>query len=209
MPIIPHRIPSLFPKLFPGMLWRMNGGEKKMFLTFDDGPVPGPTEFALETLQKFGAKATFFCIGHNIQKYPEVFHKIVAGGHAVGNHTFNHLSGWSTPTVSYVENVKQCDHHLPTINGRSRRLFRPPYGRLTFGQIKALGQYHIVMWDVLSHDYRQSGSGEQFLKATVAAARTGSIVVFHDSLKAEVKLYHILPRFLDHFSNLGFSFTSL
>jgi peptidoglycan-N-acetylglucosamine deacetylase len=210
MTIIPHRTPSLLTSIFPTLLWRMPEHDQSIYLTFDDGPIPGPTEFVLETLKKFQAKATFFCIGENIEKHPFVFNEIVLAGHSIGNHTFNHLKGWSTSSEKYFENVRQCDAILSaSTENSSSNLFRPPYGRITYRQIKLLHQYKIVMWDVLSLDYMQSGSAERFLSQTINATRPGSIVVFHDSLKAENKLRFMLPKYLEHFDNLGFQFKSL
>ena len=209
MTLIPHRIPFILPKIFPSLLWRMPVTEKFIYLTFDDGPVPGPTEFVLDLLQSFQVKATFFCIGDNVQKHPEVFQEIIKKGHAIGNHTFNHLKGCSTSVKEYVENIKQCDAQLSMVNGQLPILFRPPYGRITHRQIKALSDYRIVMWDVLSHDYQQGGRNEDYLKGTIKATRPGSIVVFHDSIKAEEKLKYILPKYLEHFLHLGYRFKIL
>ncbi len=176
--------------------------------------MPGPTQFVLDTLKAFQATATFFCIGENIQKYPTVFNEIVENGHSIGNHTFNHLKGWSTTVDEYLTNVKLCDSQQETANLKQENyprptLFRPPYGRITPKQIKALHEYRIVMWDVLSLDYRQGGKEEVYLRGTIEATRPGSVVVFHDSLKAEKKLRFMLPRYLEHFSNLGYQFKSL
>ena len=205
----PHRIPALIPKIFPQLLWRMPANETTIYLTFDDGPVAGPTDFVLETLNSFQAKATFFCIGDNIRKFPEVFRKVAEAGHTIGNHTFNHLKGWSTSLEEYVENVRLCDQQLSIVNCQLTNLFRPPFGQITPKQIKALSEYRVVMWDVLSLDYLDGGSKEKYLQGTLRAARPGSIVVFHDSFNAEKKLQYILPPFLDHFSSLGYRFKSL
>ena len=202
----------------------METSAKELYLTFDDGPVSGPTEFALETLQKVNAHGTFFCIGENIKKHPEIFRKVVAAGHIIGNHTFNHLSGWKTNTRSYLDNVKLCEDQIqvdspssiiepPVPSTRypvpSKPLFRPPYGRITRGQIKSLLELKIIMWDVLTHDYAKSLSPGNCLKGSIAATRPGSIVVFHDSLKAEKNMTYVLPRYLDHFANQGYTFKSL
>ncbi len=196
-------------------------------MTFDDGPVNGPTEFVLEELKRFNAKATFFCIGDNVRKHPDVFEKVITGGHTVGNHTFNHLKGWSTPFERYIENVKECESEISNFkfqisnfkSAASNNLkpetfnlkhFRPPYGRITMKQIKALkDQYKIVMWDVLTHDYSKSISRQNCLSGSINASRPGSIIVFHDSLKAERNLTHVLPKFLEHFSEQGYEFKSL
>jgi peptidoglycan-N-acetylglucosamine deacetylase len=206
--MIPHRTPFVLPWLYPSLTWRMPPEEKNIYLTFDDGPVHGPTEFALDALKEYSAKATFFCIGDNVHKHPKVFSKIIQGGHAVGNHTFNHLNGWKTASSIYLQNVKKCDDILNS-HTTSTKLFRPPYGRITRNQIKLLEGYTIVMWDVLSVDYARSLSAERCLRNTIAATRDGSIVVFHDSYKAEKNMTHALPRYLEHFTSKGYSFKTL
>jgi peptidoglycan/xylan/chitin deacetylase (PgdA/CDA1 family) len=205
-----YRTPFFLPKLFPSLLWRVPGEENVIYLTFDDGPVPGPTEFAIEQLKKHNARATFFCIGDNVRKNPLIFKKILAEGHAIGNHTFNHLKGWSTSNQHYFENINQCNAQLTTHNLKITTLFRPPYGRITNSQIRVLkSQYQIVMWDVLTHDYSKTISPEQCLKGSINVTRIGSIIVFHDSLKAERNMTYVLPKFLEHFSNRGYKFKSL
>jgi len=186
-------------------MWRIPTEEKVIYLTFDDGPVPGPTEFVLDTLEKNQSLATFFCIGDNVLKNPSVFRKITEKHHAIGNHTFNHLKGWKYSTKEYVENTTKCAEVI----GKENSLFRPPYGRIKRSQIRALSNQIIVMWDVLTHDYLASLSEEKCLKGSIAATRPGSIVVFHDSYKAEKNMTYALPRYIDHFSNLGFVFRSL
>ncbi len=204
------RTPFFLPKFYPSLLWRMPTEQKDIFLTFDDGPVPGPTEFVLEQLKKYKAKATFFCIGDNVQKHPNVFAKVIADGHAIGNHTFNHLKGWNTSLENYLDNVFLCQSQFSNFNVQRSTLFRPPYGRITSAQIKSLkNQYRIVMWDVLTHDYSKNISRSNCLLGSVKATRTGSIIVFHDSLKAERNLTYVLPKFLEHFSSQGFAFKTL
>jgi peptidoglycan/xylan/chitin deacetylase (PgdA/CDA1 family) len=221
--------PFFLPWLYPQLVWRMPVHEKKVYLTFDDGPVPGPTEFVLETLKQYNAIATFFCIGDNVQKHPEVFTKILAAGHSIGNHTFNHLKGWSTPLHTYVDNTNKCeavfqsylsnrlpltDHHLPTTDYRppitNHQLFRPPYGRITRSQINALKEkYKIIMWDVLTQDYRQIMTPDKCIRGTIQATRAGSVVVFHDSYKAEPNLMFALPRYLEYLTAEGYTFGKL
>jgi peptidoglycan-N-acetylglucosamine deacetylase len=155
-----YRAPFFLPWLYPQLTWRMPASEKALYLTLDDGPVPGPTEFALDVLKQFGVKATFFCIGENMQKHPAVLERILDEGHTIANHTFNHLNGWRASTGDYVENVRQCglfiSSKLVTDNPKPEMLFRPPYGRITRAQIKALSHYKIVMWDVITYDYDSS-----------------------------------------------------
>ena len=207
-----HRTPFFLPWFYPSLIWRMPSRGKELYLTFDDGPVSGPTEFVLETLQKFGAHATFFCIGENIRKHGEVFKQIISHGHIIGNHTFNHLNGWQTKTHEYHKNTKLCEEEIAAVTpggASSSSLFRPPYGRISRDQIKALSDYHIIMWDVLSVDYNKSLLPEKCLKNTIGATRSGSIVVYHDSFKAERNLVFALPRYLEYFAERGFTFKSL
>lgn len=183
----------------------------QVFLTFDDGPVPGVTSFVLDTLAKFSAGATFFCIGDNIRKHPDLAGRINREGHAMGNHTFHHLNGWKTPAQDYHADVARCDAEIDRFAARSMltRFFRPPYGRITRAQIRTLDAYKIIMWDALSYDFERKLSPETALRGVIAATRPGSIVVFHDSEKAEKNLNFILPRFLEHFAGLGYSFGTL
>lgn len=206
-----YRAPFFLPWLYPTLTWRIPTTEKQLYLTFDDGPVPGPTDFVLETLSKNSIKATFFCIGDNVRKHPEVFKNVVAQGHTIGNHTFNHLKGWETSLNDYINNTAQCDAAFETLNADTvtSKLFRPPYGRITRAQIKALSNYRIVMWDVLTHDYDQAKSPEACLTNSIHATRNGSIIVFHDSLKAERNMSYALPRYIDHFLNKGYNFNVL
>lgn len=203
-----YRAPFFLPWLYPNLVWRIPTTKKEIYLTFDDGPVPGPTDFVLETLAKHSVKATFFCIGHNVLKNPDVFGRVVDQKHAVGNHTFNHLKGWNTRKGRYVDNVYQCDQIFQRSNLKLRdpKLFRPPYGKITRAQINSLPDYRIVMWDVLTNDYDQSKSPEACLKNSIQVTRPGSIVVFHDSIKAERNMTYMLPRYIDHFLKQGYSF---
>jgi len=204
------RTPFFLPLVYPGLTWRIPAQEKKIYLTFDDGPVPGPTEFVLDTLKSFQSQATFFCIGDNVRKHPSVFKRIIQEGHAAGNHTFNHVKGWSHPVEYYVKNVLQCEQQLKDTGYQppvaSRPLFRPPYGRITLRQIKALHPYNIIMWDVLTSDYNQRLNAEKCLRESIRATRTGSVVVFHDSVKAEKNMTYVLPRYMEHFLKEGFTF---
>ncbi len=206
-----HRVPFFLPWLYPNLIWRIPTIEKELFLTFDDGPIPGPTDFVLETLKKYSCTATFFCIGDNVRKHPDVFKKVIDEGHAIGNHTFNHVKGWSTSLERYIENVDLCDAELQSLKleVQSLKLFRPPYGRITRKQIKALSNYKIVMWDVLSIDYNKSVSPESCLNNSVRATRPGSIIVFHDSLKAERNMTYALPCYIDYFQKQGYVFKAL
>lgn len=186
--------------------------QPELFLTFDDGPVPGPTEFVLDTLHAFTAKATFFCIGDNIQKHPEVFERVVHAGHQIGNHTFNHLNGWRTDDNEYYHNIEKCEQVIGDSHAQlqqNRPLFRPPYGRITRRQISLVRDFRIIMWDVLTRDYDARIPSGKCLRKSVKATRPGSIVVFHDSLKAEKNLRYVLPRFLEVFALKGYAFKTL
>jgi peptidoglycan/xylan/chitin deacetylase (PgdA/CDA1 family) len=187
-------------------VWNIPTEEKVIYLTFDDGPIPYVTEWVLEKLESFGAKGTFFCIGDNVQKHPDIFAKLIAKGHSIGNHTFNHLKGWNTEDELYWENVAQCREVLPI----QTNLFRPPYGRIKLSQAKPLlKNYHIVMWDVLTGDFERYLSPERCLEKTLQHTCSGSIVVLHDSLKAWRNMSYVLPHLLDHYSNLGYRFEAL
>lgn len=204
------RNPFFLPWLYPSLTWRLTPDESVIYLTFDDGPMPGPTDFVLSELARVNAKGTFFCIGDNIRKHPDVYRCLLSEGHAVGNHTFNHLSGWKTSEDDFVVNTEKCKQEMLLHGPTTGNLFRPPYGRITRRQIARLSpNYRIVMWDVLTNDYAQSLAPEDCLRGSLAATRPGSIVVFHDSLKAERNLQYVLPRFLNHFAALGYSFKTL
>jgi len=182
----------------------MDTSHKDIFLSFDDGPIPGVTAFVLETLKKHKAKATFFCVGDNVAKYPEIYSQLIEEGHAVGNHTYNHLNGWNTHTSTYLSNVKKCSELV------SSKLFRPPYGRIKKSQASLLSKdFKLIMWDVLSGDFDRGITKEQCLGNVIENTREGSIVVFHDSEKAKDNLYYALPKMLEHFSALGYSFKAI
>jgi peptidoglycan-N-acetylglucosamine deacetylase len=204
------RTPRLLPIFYPRLEWRVKTIEKVIYLTFDDGPVPGPTEFVLDVLKRTEVKATFFCIGDNVRKHPGIYRQIIGAGHAVGNHTYNHLKGWVTGRAEYIENVQKCESQLFLSEQiPSSSLFRPPYGRITRRQIQALSDFKIVMWDVLTHDYNQRIKKEECLRGSIRATRPGSIVVFHDSLKAERNMMYALPQYIEYFQSAGFRFEML
>ncbi len=196
--------PQYVQALFPGLTWKMPTGDKEIYLTFDDGPIPDVTPWVLETLRQYDAKATFFCVGDNVRKYPEIYDLVVEDGHSVGNHTLNHLSGWSTENISYFHNIRHCARMVQS------GLFRPPYGKLRPSQIQFLQRhYRIIMWDVLSADFDKDITPEDCFQNVIQHAVPGSIVVFHDSLKAETNLRYALPLVLEHFSKMGYTFRAL
>lgn len=198
------KVPDILPTLFPDLTWRVNTSEPVLYLTFDDGPDPEVTPFVMEILQQYQAKGTFFCVGENVERHPETYTQLQQNGHQIANHTFNHLNGWRTPTPVYLENVAACAKvvHSP--------LFRPPYGRISRQQIKALkSDYRIVMWDMLTCDYDPGLNVNRSLKAMQQKSRPGSIMVFHDSAKAAKNLKILLPGVLDYFSDKGYRFDAL
>lgn len=200
-------------KVYSSAVWRIPTSEKKIFLTFDDGPVPEITPWVLSELKKYNAKATFFCVGANIERYPDILHQVIVNGHSIGNHTYDHLNGWKTKKKNYFENISRCNDAIQKIQNPGsgmRNLFRPPYGRIKRSQISALRpHYTLVMWDVLSGDFDAGTSEEECLKNVLTKTREGSIVVFHDSSKAKRNLFYTLPRFLEYFSGNGFRFECL
>lgn len=184
-------------KIFFRHIWSIPNKEKAVYLTFDDGPTPEITEWVLAELKKHEAKATFFCIGNNIEKHPSIVSKILQEGHAIGNHTFNHLNGWKTDKTAYVQNALQCEKAIEAFTYKSK-LFRPPYGKIKPSQAKALRDkgYQVIMWDVLSADFDQKISPEQCLENVLRNVASGSIIVFHDSVKAYENLKYVLPKTL-------------
>jgi peptidoglycan-N-acetylglucosamine deacetylase len=199
------RPPFFFRFFSPShLVCRMPGGDKKIYLTFDDGPVPEVTPAVLRILAEHRAKATFFMVGDNIRKHTEVYEQVVAGGHAYGNHTFHHLNGWKTAPAAYAEDVMHFRELAPT------RLFRPPYGRFTPSQYMILKKDHLfVMWSLLTWDFSPHVTREECLCNVMSNTRPGEIVVFHDSPKASSNMLYTLPKYLDHFSRQGYSFDKL
>jgi peptidoglycan/xylan/chitin deacetylase (PgdA/CDA1 family) len=202
----PVRTPFYIKLLFPGLLCTLPKTDKAvLYLSFDDGPNSGVTPWVLDTLKKYNAKATFFCIGKKVETNPEIYSQILAQGHSVGNHSYSHPNGWKTGFKKYIEDVGRC---AKSVNSR---LFRPPYGRIGLRQMSALQKknYQIVLWDVLSGDFDPKLSKEQCLKNVLQNSKNGSIIVFHDSEKAFEKLSFVLPLILEHFLNLGFEFKAI
>lgn len=211
--------------MFPDYIWEISTLSKELYLTFDDGPTPDVTDWVLDTLRRFNAKATFFCVGSNVKNHPELFNKIVEEGHAIGNHTHNHIKGWKTKTKPYLENVLEAEKTIKEqlTNFKSQipnpiglrssivNLFRPPYGQIKpkqGKQLMALG-YHIVMWDVLSFDWDKTVSNQECLDHVISKSKNGSIIVFHDSIKASNNMTFALPKVLEYYSGKGFSFKAI
>ena len=206
--MVPHKTPALFKYLWPGLIWNIPNEEKRIFLTFDDGPIPGLTEWVLQILDEFNIKATFFCVGDNVKKHSEIFSKLIESGHAIGNHTFHHINGRNTTVSEYFKNIESCDQVFKD-HGLSTNLFRPPYGRLKTRQRNLLKSRRVVMWDVLSKDYDQSLSAESILKGTIKSTQAGSIIVFHDNIKAEKNLKSVLSKYIQHCLDEGYQFDKL
>lgn len=196
---------TFIKKLFSNYIWDIPNAENKIYLTFDDGPTPEITEWVLEELKKHQVKATFFCIGKNINNHKAIFLKIINEGHSIGNHTYNHLKGWNTSTEDYLENIALCNS---TILNLQSKLFRPPYGKIKNSQSKKLQQlgYKIIMWDVLSADFDQTITPEKCLENVLQYVQSGSIIVFHDSVKAYKNLEYTLPKTLEILKKKGFNF---
>lgn len=199
-----EQLPTVYRKIFPGTVWRLPREEKAVFLTFDDGPIPEVTEFVLDTLRERNIKATFFCVGDNVRKHPDLFRKVLEEGHLVGNHTFNHLQGLYTTSRRYIRNVEKADELIKS------PLFRPPHGILRYTQFITLRRkFKIVFWDVVTRDYNRKLSGEDVLGIVRKYTRNGSIIVFHDSLKAEKNIRYALPRAIDYLMSEGYKFEVL
>ena len=194
--------------IYRSCIWRKSTEDRVLYLSFDDGPHPEATPFVLEQLANYNAKASFFCIGKNVQLYPDIYGALTVANHTVGNHTQNHLNGWNNKTPNYIADIYEATKSIRS------NLFRPPYGRISFAQIKVLRSYtslpqEIIMWDVLSGDFDTTITGEQCAQNVIQHAGPGSIIVFHDSAKAMDRLRVALPKVLSHFSNLGYQFKAL
>lgn len=206
------KTPRLVQRFFHNYAWRIKTSKKEIYLTFDDGPVPDFTPWVLETLARYKAKATFFCVGENIKKFPHIYKQIKDSNHSIGNHTFNHLQGWKTPTNKYIKNILKAESYLHDDESKKeKKLFRPPHGRIRPVQARILRKkgYKIIMWDVLSGDFDQSLSKELCLEHTLKHIKNGSIVVFHDSDKSFKNLDFVLPKVLEHFTQEGYEFRAL
>jgi len=201
------KTPFWIKKLFNKLTWDLPAEKKTIYLTFDDGPDQNLTPFVLAELDKYDAKATFFCIGRNVADQADMYKAILDAGHTTGNHTHDHLDGWKTPLADYLANIDQARTQI------SSTLFRPPYGHIRPGQVKQLrtgpNPLQVVMWTVLSGDFDVEITPEKCLRNVIENTGGGSIVVFHESKKAEERIRFALPRVLEHFSNLGYSFEAI
>ncbi|WP_345125820.1 polysaccharide deacetylase family protein [Hymenobacter antarcticus] len=213
------RPPRLLHPMLPGCEWtgprQAPTGAPIIYLTFDDGPIPDETPWVLEQLALFEAKATFFCVGQNLERYPDIARAALAAGHRLGNHTHHHRSAWATGRASYLADIAECQAIITGLegtvdSGSPRPLFRPPYGRLTWPLLRDLrAEYRIIMWSVLTRDYDPRLSPESCLRYALATVRPGDVLVFHDSQKASARLRFVLPRLLAHLTEQGYQFATL
>jgi len=217
MNLTPVTTPKLAKSLFPDLVWDLSSKENVIYLTFDDGPTPKITDWTLDILKQYNAKATFFCIGKNVEEHPTIFKRIISEGHSTGNHTQNHLKGWKTKTEDYLIDIEKAQEEMNNQiqnsefspdSYRDQNLFRPPYGQIKPKQAKQLLQlgYKIIMWKVLAIDWDASVSNEKCLENVVNNTLSGDIVVFHDSIKAANNMQYALPKVLEYFSDKGFEF---
>lgn len=201
------KTPKWIKLLFRNYIWSIKTSKKVLYLTFDDGPHPAITQWVLNILDQYNAKASFFCIGDNVRKFPEMYQEVITKGHAVGNHTYNHLKGWKHTKKVYLKNTMQAAELIDS------NLFRPPYGRIKCSQARALRnsekQFKICMWDVISYDYDKNINADKCTEMVIQNAMNGSIIVFHDSEKAFPNLQIALPKVMEHFSKLGYTFERL
>ncbi len=199
--------PRWLKRIYPSCTWQINTRQKIIYLSFDDGPHPAATPFVLDELKKYKAKATFFCIGKNVATQPHIYNRIIEEGHAVGNHTFDHLNGWKTNRDLYSENISSAQKLI------NSNLFRPPYGKITFSQLRCLSRrpnpVKVIMWSVLSADFDRAVSHKNCLNNVLNNTGKGSIVVLHDSEKAFDKLQFVLPKILIHFTDIGYQFSKI
>lgn len=220
MGIVPVKTPKIIKKILPDYIWEFSTSKKVLYLTFDDGPTPEITQWTLDTLKAYQAKATFFCIGNNIQKYPDIFHNILNEGHRVGNHSNTHLKGWRHSVETYISDINKAQAIIYTElskaetghkNLNAPKLFRPPYGQIKPTQGKALKLlgFTVVTWSILSFDWDKKTSPETCFLNVINKAEPGSIIVFHDSVKASRNLMHALPKVLKHFTKKGYTFKTL
>jgi len=200
-PVAFWKVPEFVRGLYPGTIWNLNSDNREIYLTFDDGPAEDITPAVLDILEKYNAKASFFCIGRNVERHPDIFMKLKPAGHAVGNHSYSHVRGLYMNNGDYYDDIELASRFIDS------SLFRPPYGLITPSQARVLSsKYKIIMWSVLSVDYDRTVPASTSLDHVIKNTTSGSIVVFHDSQKASGKMLKILPKYLEHFTSLGYSF---
>ena len=207
-----HFSTQILKTLFPKCIWNLNTTHKVVYLTFDDGPTPEVTLWVLNELKKYDLRATFFCIGKNIEAHPDIFKQIIMEGHQVANHTLCHEKGWKTSTKNYLKSVEECQRMIEKFKGASNNLlFRPPYGKMTSKQTVALrkGGYQLIMWSNISKDYQHNISSEKCFKNSIYSLQKGDIIVFHDSFKAFQNLKKVLPKTLEYLKREGFRSESI
>lgn len=199
-----EQVPEIIRKIYPHTIWRLPQNEKVVYLTFDDGPIPEVTPFVLELLKSHNIKATFFCVGDNVRKHPDIYKMVLDDGHLVGNHTFNHVAGLTNYVRKYLDNVEKAEDLIHS------RLFRPPHGTFRYRQFFSLrSHYKIIFWDVVTRDYNKKLTGEKVLNNVKKYTRNGSIIVFHDSLKAEKNVKYALPKAIEWLKKEGYRFELL
>ncbi|MGL2994416.1 polysaccharide deacetylase family protein [Flavobacterium sp. TSSA_36] len=202
---------TIIKRYFSNYIWDIPNKQDCIYLTFDDGPTPEITDWVLKVLKEENIKATFFCIGKNIQEHPLLFQQVITEGHAIGNHTNNHFNGWKNKDAVYLDNTEKCEAIIKSNSGKSPHLFRPPYGRIKRKQAKIIKEkgYEIIMWDVLSADFDTQISPEKCLNNVISSVKTGSIIVFHDSVKASKNLKFALPKAIHYLKQKGFRFETI
>ncbi|MBS3738316.1 polysaccharide deacetylase family protein [Mesohalobacter halotolerans] len=208
--MIPAKTPTLVSRYFKDYIWDKPNSENEIYLTFDDGPIPEVTPWVLEVLKQYQIKATFFCVGENIEKHPEIFKQILAQNHAAGNHTYNHLKGWKTSAETYLDNIQNTQSVINTF-GANTSLFRPPYGKMTTAQSKAIINlgFDVIMWSVLGKDYSSKLSPQKVYDNIINNTTSGSIIVCHDNIKAYENLQKVLPKAIETLLEKGFVFGRL
>lgn len=196
--------PAWITSMFPSGIWNIPTGNKTVYLTFDDGPIPEVTPLVLDILKKHNIKATFFCVGENVMRYPDIYQQVLDAGHAVGNHTYNHMQGFKSSTEDYIQNVEKAAHYIKS------DLFRPPHGTIKPTQYaEIINRYHLIMWDVISCDYDSNLSPNDCFKNVADFVRDGSIITFHDSLKAEKNVLEALPKAIEFLQKNGYKFKKI
>jgi len=198
------RPPQWYRRISAGKVWSVPGDDPVLYLTFDDGPIPGLTDWILTELEKYDARATFFCVGENVEKFPDIYSKILNAGHRTGNHTYHHLNGFHCGIKRYIQDTHKAGRLIHS------RLFRPPYGRIRPLAARLLSaRYRIILWDILSMDYEQDLEPPMVLENVISKAGPGSIIGFHDNWKARENLQYVLPKVLSHYSKAGYRFLAL